>query len=322
MVDEEGNIVFKSLIDENGNFEFKKIPFRSQFLLKVETDEPELILLVYDRYGNVSSELVSIDDSGVFNFEKIKENSDAMPKPIPEGEENFDYVSQTVWGNLEYDKNGENMPEGIMINAYDENGNLVGTETTEEKGVFRFRNIPAQKSLTFELMTIDNKPLDDDFTLYIYDRNRQKVAGLKKSEDGVVGFRPLGYFTSNELSQIQEGNFDFTLKRGKENNNVTLVYFGFDQVMVKESDVLVLDDIFDMIMDEPDIMVEINAYTDAQSTDEYNLDLSQKRGQWIVDYFVKKGIDASHFIINAYGESRLVDERNGALNRRAEIHIY
>ena len=72
----------------------------------------------------------------------------------------------------------------------------------------------------------------------------------------------------------------------------------------------------------PEIRVEINAYADSKATDEYNLILSGKRGKWIVDYFTKKGIDKSRFVVNSYGESRLADKNNDALNRRAEIHLY
>ena len=73
---------------------------------------------------------------------------------------------------------------------------------------------------------------------------------------------------------------------------------------------------------DPTIKIEVNAYADAKSSDEYNLILSANRGDWVVEYFTKKGLPKSRFIVNAYGESQLVDENNDALNRRAEIRIY
>ena len=70
------------------------------------------------------------------------------------------------------------------------------------------------------------------------------------------------------------------------------------------------------------LKVEVNAYADARNSDEYNLILSGKRGDWIVNYLVKNGISKSRFIVNAYGEAGLVSQDNDALNRRAEIRVY
>jgi outer membrane protein OmpA-like peptidoglycan-associated protein len=68
--------------------------------------------------------------------------------------------------------------------------------------------------------------------------------------------------------------------------------------------------------------MEINAYADARASDDYNLILSKKRGDWIVEYMIKKGISPDRFIVNAYGETKLIDESNDAVNRRAEIRVY
>ena len=101
-----------------------------------------------------------------------------------------------------------------------------------------------------------------------------------------------------------------------------LVYFDSNQSQVKSSDKKIIDNLYKVLQENPEIKIEINAYADARSSDEYNLILSQKRGDWIADYLSGKGISKERFIVNAYGESRLVDEENDALNRRAEIHLY
>ena len=53
------------------------------------------------------------------------------------------------------------------------------------------------------------------------------------------------------------------------------------------------------------------SHTDSRDTEEFNIDLSQKRAQSVVDYLIKKGIKADRLSAKGYGESRpkVVDEK-------------
>ena len=88
---------------------------------------------------------------------------------------------------------------------------------------------------------------------------------------------------------------------------VVKVYFDSNKSNVKSDDVNELDKLYKLLKENPNLRMEINAYADARASDDYNLILSQKRGEWIVAYMVKKGIPASRIIVNAYGETKLID---------------
>jgi peptidoglycan-associated lipoprotein len=45
------------------------------------------------------------------------------------------------------------------------------------------------------------------------------------------------------------------------------------------------------------------SHTDSRNTEEYNLVLSQKRAQSVVDYLVSKGIDLARLTAKGYGKS-------------------
>jgi peptidoglycan-associated lipoprotein len=53
------------------------------------------------------------------------------------------------------------------------------------------------------------------------------------------------------------------------------------------------------------------SHTDSRDTEEFNIDLSQKRAQSVVDYLIKKGIMGNRLSAKGYGESRpkVVDEK-------------
>jgi peptidoglycan-associated lipoprotein len=52
------------------------------------------------------------------------------------------------------------------------------------------------------------------------------------------------------------------------------------------------------------------SHTDSRDTEEFNLDLSQKRAQSVVDYLIGRGIAADRLTARGYGETspKVVDE--------------
>lgn len=322
LVDENGTETLTQLTDDHGNFDYKELSLSKNYLLKMPEGDDDIVLLIYDSSGNVVAQLKS-DGDGKFIYRNIRPHSGIRLDKITEDDEIFNFKSQTVSGYFEYDNDKSLNREGLSVTAFLENGTPVAKEKTDVNGAFRFRNLPAEKNLLFKLEGVDEGMLQDDFTLYINDRYGKKIAGLKRGQNGFFNFRPLGYDTSNELSTVEEEHLSFILGTSpSKNKERILVYFDSNQSQVKSEDVKILDNIAKVLKENQAVKVEINAYADSKATDEYNLILSGKRGDWIVAYFVKKGIDKKRFIVNAYGESRLVDENNDALNRRAEIHLY
>ncbi len=92
-----------------------------------------------------------------------------------------------------------------------------------------------------------------------------------------------------------------------------------------------LDNLVQILRDNPGILVELGSHTDARASDDYNLYLSQKRAESAVDYIIKKGkIPQNRISAKGYGETKLVNkcddgvacsEIEHAMNRRTEIRI-
>lgn len=320
LVDENGKEAFSTVTDKNGNFEFRKIPLSQNYVLKMEEATDDMVILIFDLKGNVVAELKS-SETGAFTYRKLNPDMRNQLTLMVESEEIFEYDSQTIWGYFDYQNKSLVGKKDLIVKAYNEKGKLVSSQLTDEKGGFRFRDLPIDRSLLFSLEENGDNFILDDFTLYIFDRNGQKIAGLRRGQDGFFTFRPLGYDVSNQLSKIEEEHLDFILGNLKNRQRI-LVYFDSNQSQVKSDDITILNNLFTVLKNNPAVRVEINAYADAKSSDEYNLILSKKRGEWVYEYLSKKGIKSDRMIINAYGESRLIDKTNDALNRRAEIHLY
>ena len=81
-----------------------------------------------------------------------------------------------------------------------------------------------------------------------------------------------------------------------------------------------LDFLYQTLVDNPTIIIELQAHTDSRGGDKYNLDLSQRRAQACVDYLISKGIPAERMVARGYGESklRITDSQINAMKTNAE----
>ena len=82
--------------------------------------------------------------------------------------------------------------------------------------------------------------------------------------------------------------------------------------------------------EQPNVVIEIGAYTDATGSASYNMELSQKRAQSVRDYLIKSGIEASRLIAKGYGETVILNhckegvqctKEEHAVNRRTEFKV-
>lgn len=73
----------------------------------------------------------------------------------------------------------------------------------------------------------------------------------------------------------------------------------------------------------PEVRVEVAGHTDWINTDSYNLDLSHRRAQSVVDFIVAEGVDISRISAKGYGEGSPIADNNTsagrAKNRRVEL---
>ena len=75
----------------------------------------------------------------------------------------------------------------------------------------------------------------------------------------------------------------------------------------------------------PTISLSIAAYTDSVGDEEFNLELSQRRAQAVVDFFIDFEIDNEQLIGTGLGQQDLLNpditEEDNAENRRALLEL-
>lgn len=93
------------------------------------------------------------------------------------------------------------------------------------------------------------------------------------------------------------------------------IYYDLSSAEIRSDAALELDKLVQLLVDNPEIKIELSSHTDARADDDFNQVLSQRRAQSAVDYIVSKGISANRMVAKGYGESQLI---NGCTNERIE----
>lgn len=104
------------------------------------------------------------------------------------------------------------------------------------------------------------------------------------------------------------------------------IYYDFNKWNIRSDAALELDKLVTIMMDNPDISIELSSHTDTRAGDDYNLDLSQKRAKSAVDYIISKGVDSERITAKGYGETQLIiknakTEEEHQVNRRTEFKV-
>mgnify|MGYP000921684488 FL=1 len=122
------------------------------------------------------------------------------------------------------------------------------------------------------------------------------------------------------------------IKKPKGVIRIPNIQYEFDKSNILESSKLSLDTtVLVMMQLNPEIVVEIQSHTDSKGNESYNLKLSQKRAESVVNYLVGKGIDKKRLLAKGYGESQPIapnENKDGsdnpegrAKNRRTDFRI-
>ncbi|MFC2113038.1 OmpA family protein [Bacteroidota bacterium] len=176
-----------------------------------------------------------------------------------------------VIGEVRDDKTDE-LLVNATVKSIGSDGIQVET-TTGEDGEFRFMLKPSTDYVFVATRAG-----------YLNGKERETTKGQEKSTD----FRTTIYL-SNILETIELSNSN--------------VFYDFAKWDLRPEAMVSLDKLIETLNDNPTITIELMAHTDSRDSPEFNLDLSQKRAQSVVDYLIERGIDPVRLTAKGYGES-------------------
>ncbi|MGE5356866.1 MAG: OmpA family protein [Deltaproteobacteria bacterium] len=107
------------------------------------------------------------------------------------------------------------------------------------------------------------------------------------------------------------------------------IYYDFDKWDLRPESESTLNILFNVLKNNSQFFVVIGSHTDCRGDEEYNIDLSQKRAQSVVDYLGNKGISSVRIKAKGYGKNKLLEncdcdkctEDQHQLNRRTTFEL-
>lgn len=104
-----------------------------------------------------------------------------------------------------------------------------------------------------------------------------------------------------------------------------MVFFGYDQSALREDAELSLRAKVEILLARPAVELRIDAHADERGGPEYNLRLSEARGEAVVAFFVAAGVGADRLTVVSHGEEQPLVQGTGeeawARNRRVQFVI-
>lgn len=107
--------------------------------------------------------------------------------------------------------------------------------------------------------------------------------------------------------------------------NLRNVFFETDESKLREESFIQLFALKDILIQNPKMQIEVRGYTDNIGGANYNLDLSSRRAEAVVNWLTEQGISNDRLSFRGFGESDPIESNETtagrARNRRVTFHI-
>ena len=168
-----------------------------------------------------------------------------------------------------YEKDGYELTEGVIY--------LIGNDGTNEK------------------LSVKT---DGSFTKRITPGSSYVLLG---SCDGYLNY--MQELKADSTDQDREYTLQFPLSSITRPVLIDNIFYAFNSATLTDSSVIALDELVRLLVDNPNIVIELGAHCDYKGNDDYNARLSQRRAESVTAHLIAKGIQANRLVAKGYGES-------------------
>ncbi|HAH25889.1 MAG TPA: hypothetical protein DCL77_19380 [Prolixibacteraceae bacterium] len=150
---------------------------------------------------------------------------------------------------------------------------------------------------------------------------------MNNSTDYTFNITAEGYFPKSvKYSTVGKDADEYTLtiamQKLSSGKQFTLenLYYDLNKSDIRPDAALVLNDLAEMLHENPEVRIEINSHTDSRASADYNMKLSQRRSESVVEYLIGKGIVPDRLVAKGFGETQLINKCADGIDCPEEIH--
>ena len=111
-------------------------------------------------------------------------------------------------------------------------------------------------------------------------------------------------FTSDTAEVDAEYGIDFILASINKPVVIDNIFYDYDKATLRPESKTALDEMAQVLRDNPNVTIEMASHTDRHGSDAYNINLSSRRAKAVIDYLISVGISPDRLQSQGYGESR------------------
>jgi outer membrane protein OmpA-like peptidoglycan-associated protein len=144
---------------------------------------------------------------------------------------------------------------------------------------------------------------------YFFNLKTEKLYKLSAFKDGY--FTASQSFTTKGLVKSDTLEVNIYLKKLEKNKAYRLnnIYYDFDKSDLRAESKGTLDTLYNLLVENPTIIIELSSHTDVRGSDVYNLNLSQKRAESCVNYLInEKKVPSNRITAKGYGEIKVLED--------------
>lgn len=325
-----GDIIDTATTNEFGAFAFKYLDYEQKYIITFDEKDVDLPsgtkLILTNKSGKEIKSFI-YNRGQPFKFELL--STDKFILKDLELTDND--LSFTLKGYVKDSK--LNPLPNIQIQVTDAK-DVIQNIQTDDKGMFNIENLKFKNGVSFKINEKDERIKNLNVIIITDTKNRV----IKKLVRGLGGEFTI-QLIDLEKTTLSEYVVDdpwlkvLHLKNQKKKDSITVIEninYALNEYKFDEAGKRILDKVIQILKNNPQLYVEISSHTDSRADDNYNLKLSQKRAQYVVDYLILNDLDKSRLKAIGYGESKLLNhcknnvpctEEEHAINRRTEFKI-
>jgi outer membrane protein OmpA-like peptidoglycan-associated protein len=296
----------------------------------------DILVVVKDKQTGLALSGVTVKIS-LKNFDNTSiSNADGQAERLKAAEKGI-YLITAVKNGIAAE------PVSISTADFDKGGNVIYKEIYHDDPRFTLIGETVRANDNFKLPgigTVLTNASNSTNMTQISDAAAKFVYQLEQRSDYNIVANQAGKFSQTE-SVTTKGldrskTLYVTLKLGINNLNAGAVFilknihYDFDQSNIRVEAGRILNNLVNVMSQNPTLGIELSSHTDSRGKDAYNLRLSQKRAEAAVNYLISKGIERSRMVAKGYGETLLLNNCGNGIpctedehqaNRRTEIKV-
>jgi outer membrane protein OmpA-like peptidoglycan-associated protein/tetratricopeptide (TPR) repeat protein len=309
LVNEKGEVFFVSKTDPNGRFKFENLPYDQGYFLTMDVSDTPLAkapkFIITDENG--TPVLASVEDGRQkFKFQILPSDYNTMAlMTLDDAPLLVDIKGKLIGADA-----AKTPLANITVTLMNGKGEAISSRKTDAFGAFLFSKMQPKDNYTIRTDSTESKNITENKIL-ITDENGKIIKELMKNPAGyfVYSLLPADRVFLTKISAADPWLKALKLNKDKpEMAIIENIYYQSGAFDILPEAQPVIQKAIDALNSNPKLVIEIQSHTDAVAGDEYNMELSQKRANTVLEYMASKGIDKKRLTAKGFGETQLINK--------------